>query len=286
MSVPLPRRGLSVLAATAALGLLGTAPAAAHPHRIDYVNLGDSYSAAIGTGTVTGPPPGSGCPQGEGPDHVSALDARRRVELLVNAACPGATTDQVQTIASSEPVAAALREAELVTLTLGGNDVGWTDYLRACSVQGGTTAPAGACDGLISQAQARIDAAAVSAGETVRALDEATCGTVVVLGYPHLFEGNEDTAYFSAARATQLNALTDELNAALAGAVTDGTDDVIFVDVAERFAGHGVDAADPWIHFDPAAPEDPDNFHPNEAGYLGGYYSAFKSSVGLRHLGR
>jgi hypothetical protein len=164
-----PRRTASVVAAAAALGVLGAAPAAAHeahgaehrghgtghhrhgqgggtehrghghaedrdhgaehhdharPKQLDYVNLGDSYSAAIGTGGIAPSPLGGGCPQGDGPDHVSELDARKGVELILDAACAGATTDRIEEIVGTAPVEGALGEAGLVTLTLGGNDVG------------------------------------------------------------------------------------------------------------------------------------------------------------------
>ncbi|MFF0945236.1 SGNH/GDSL hydrolase family protein [Kocuria sp. CPCC 205300] len=304
MSASLPRRAASAVATAAALALLGAAPATAHqahgaghhghgtehhrhghghghPKQIDYVNLGDSYSAAIGTGGVVESPPGSGCYQGDGPDHVSALDAKKRVDLLLDAACAGATTSGIRQVVSSPAVTAALAEAELVTLTLGGNDVGWIEIIRACSLQG--SAPV--CDGLIADAPQRIEAAAASAGETVAAVDARTRGQVVVLGYPELFSEDPKSPLISAQRAEQLNDLTEELNDALEEAV-EQDDAAEFVDVAPRFEGHAVDSGDPWIYYDPAAPGDPNNLHPTERGYLFGYYKALKDEIGLGHLAR
>ncbi|MEX5271019.1 SGNH/GDSL hydrolase family protein [Kocuria sabuli] len=302
MSAPLPRRAASVVATAAALALLGAAPATAHqahgaghhghgtehhghghghPKRIDYVNLGDSYSAAIGTGGVVESPPGSGCYQGDGPDHVSALDAQKRVKLILDAACAGATTDGIQAIADTAPVERALRKAELVTLTLGGNDVVWIDIIKACSLQGSVHA----CDALIADAPRRIEAAAASAGETVAAIDAKTRGQVVVLGYPELFSEDPESPLISAQRAEQLNDLTERLNDALEEAV-EHDDAAEFVDVAPRFEGHAVDSGDPWIYYDPADPGNTNNLHPTERGYLFGYYKALRDEIGLGHLAR
>lgn len=295
MSASLPRRTRSVIAAAAALCLLGAAPAAAHqshgaehdghgaghrghghthPQRIDYVNLGDSYSAAIGTGGIAASPPGSECFQGDGPDHVSELDAKNRVTLILDAACAGATTDGIQEIAGTAPVERALRRAELVTLTLGGNDVGWIDVIEACSRQG----TAEACDEAVDGALPLIETAAASAGETVAAIDARTCGQIVVLGYPRLFSGDAASPLISAERAVQLNALTEDLNDALQEAVEED-DAAQFVDVMAYFEGHAADSADPWIHVDPTDPADPGNLHPNESGYLAGYYAALTSEA-------
>ncbi|GGG63342.1 lipase 1 [Kocuria dechangensis] len=277
------RRAAAALAASAALAAAIASPAAAAPRTVDVVNLGDSYSAAFGTGGVA---PVSGLPdcyQGGGEDHVAKIDGRQRMNLLLNAACAGATTDDVQAIAAAPAVTAALGQAELVTMTLGGNDIGWGDYVGACSIPGETTMP-GACDALLAQAPARIEAAAASAGETVAAVDAATDGEIVVLGYPRLFDGGQDTALLSADRVAQLNLWTDALNAALAEAAeANGAE---FVDVSSRFAGHGADSADPWLYLNPADPRDWENLHPTEEGYLSGYYPALMSAISPGQLGR
>ena len=46
------------------------------------------------------------------PDHVSELDAQQRVEWTLNAACAGATTDQIEKIADTAPVEQARRKVE------------------------------------------------------------------------------------------------------------------------------------------------------------------------------
>ncbi len=270
MSCTSVRRTAAVLATGLSLTGLGGAPAAAAPPTVDVVNLGDSYSAAFGTGGIEAAPEIPGCVQGSGRDHVAALGVHPRIRVTVNAACAGYTTEQVRALVDGEPVAGALAGADLVTMTLGGNDVRWGEFVGACSTRG--SAPA--CDALLAEAPGRIAAAAGSAGRTVSAVDDATGGRVVVFGYPHLFDERQDSALMSAQRAEQLNAWTDALNCALEEAVED--EGAVFVDVAEGFRGHGIGSAEPWILLEAGNPE---SLHPTERGYLSGYYPGLLSQV-------
>jgi hypothetical protein len=97
-------------------------------------------------------------------------------------------------------------------------------------------------------------------------------------------EDTVSTPLLTAARAGQLNALTDRLDDALRGAAL--AEGARFADVRSRFDGHGVGSPDPWIVFDPAAPTQPDSLHPTSTGYLQGYYPALLAAVPLGRLGR
>lgn len=90
---------------------------------VGLVNLGDSYSAAIGTGGVRPSPSMSGCFQGVGPDHVAQLVNQHRVTLLANAACAGMDSAGLRRIVEQPRIRAALGSAGLVTMTIGGNDI-------------------------------------------------------------------------------------------------------------------------------------------------------------------
>ncbi|MFI7483613.1 SGNH/GDSL hydrolase family protein [Kocuria sp. M1R5S2] len=274
------RRTAGAVATAVALVGATVSPATAAPSTVGVVNLGDSYSAAIGTGGISALPLPGPCLQGQGPDHVDKLDAGPRFDVRLDAACSGATTTQIRALAGLPAVGAALAGADLVTLTLGGNDLGWTQIVLQCSALGHPAL----CDTLLAQAPTAIDAAARSAGQTVATIDEATDGTILVFGYPRLFDAQEDSALMPAARAAQLNALTDQLNAALRSAVE--AEGAVFVDVAQRFQGHGLGSADPWIHFDPADPFDPNSLHPTSRGYLSGYFPALMSGVSPGRLAR
>ncbi|RPF28895.1 GDSL-type esterase/lipase family protein [Georgenia muralis] len=298
------RRTARLLAAGSAavgLALAGASATAAKPlesagpPQVDHVNLGDSYSAAFGTGGVAptflqtlDPEVAVPCLQGAGPDHVSELDRHPRVTLVVDAACGRATTQDMRTIVQTVPaVRAGLAEAELVSLTLGGNDVAWVETLLQCSAFADTADVS--CDVLLGSAPIRVAGAAASAGQTITTIDGVTDGRIVVLGYPHLVEPTGLTlpngvVLMTAERAVQINALTDALNAALEAAVE--SQGAAFVDVTDRFAGHGLGSADPWIALDVQNLGDPNNLHPTVDGYLEGYRPALMSEVSIGRLGR
>lgn len=265
-----------------------TAASAASPHgsagkrhhpapRIDYVNLGDSYSAGFGSGNITDGP-FEGCLQGDGPTHVTRLAARPGVRLLANAACAGATPSDVASVAAGlKPQLAA---AELVTLTLGGNDLDLGGTVAACSTQG----TQGACDEAVAVARRAMPGIAADVRSTLRQIDHATRGRILVLGYPRLFSPQfGDNAVITAANARALNRLADQLNRAVR---TGARGHASFVPVTSAFTWHGIGSWAPWIHLNPQNPADPVNLHPTTAGYLYGYYPAVLHQAQLHRLAR
>lgn len=270
------RRTVTALASALALAGAAASPAAAAPRTIELVNLGDSYSAAFGTGGVQQVEGVDDCRQGTGRDHVDKLGSHPRVEVTLDAACAGYTTGQVRDLVDDVPlVRDALADADVVTLTMGGNDIGWGQFVQACSAPGEAELGPEPCDAMLAEAPALIAAAAASAAETAEAIGAASDARIVVLGYPHLFDDRQDSPLISAERAAQLNDWTDELNAALAAAVEE--EGAVFADVTDRFRGHGVGSADPWILFDPEAGAH--NLHPTERGYLSGYFPGLLGQV-------
>ena len=185
--------------------------------------------------------------------------------MTLDAACGGATTTDVLARTELPVVRSALADAELVLLTMGGNDVGWADIIKACSTQGTATA----CDFLLDRVPGLMAAAADSAAQTVRAIGEITDGRVVVIGYPLLFDETRDSALITAERAAELNDWTQHLNAALETAVEE--EGAVFVDVTDRYRGHGLGAQRPWIFLDPGNPGNAHNLHPTEKGYFSGH---------------
>ena len=85
------RRLRSALAAGAAAIVIASSMTSCTPvpERFGLVNLGDSYSAGVGTGGMTVSTVRPGCYQGQGPDHVSELEKHPSIDLLIIAACSG-----------------------------------------------------------------------------------------------------------------------------------------------------------------------------------------------------
>lgn len=240
-----------------ALGFTAIPAEAAPPPQSDYVALGDSYAAGQGAAPYTNP----ACFLSRKGYPVLA-DNLRGVQLNANAGCSGYTAGAV---AGNLP--ASVPGAEVITITVGGNDLDTTGILLAC-----LPAPTSAqCAGALGDAQAKLtDGTLASSLVTMVAVirSQAPNARIVLTGYPRLFSPDHQFAAVA-------NPMVDGLNAVIAG-VAAGTGSQ-FVDVTAAFAGHGVGSAAPWINFNAANILDPANFHPTGEGYRHGYYASLVS---------
>lgn len=124
--------------ALAGLALLATAGCAhtSLPPRAHYVALGSSYAAGTAIGGIK---PGSPQRCGRSPVNYAALLAQRLGLDLADASCGGAMTTHLLGTWDELPAQlATLRpDTALVTITVGGNDVGFVRNLFAASCDGG-----------------------------------------------------------------------------------------------------------------------------------------------------
>ncbi|KIS26246.1 hypothetical protein TV39_16510 [Arthrobacter sp. SPG23] len=286
----LRRRQAAFAAGLATLALaMGTSagPAGAAPAgELDYIAVGDSYTAGTGAGAAT-KPAGTTCWQSS-PGYVGDVDKTGRVSLVVNAACHGALLfsgdDPLQKQISVETQLTGLVAAQklnpstgIVTITAGANDAGVSQVLGACAAYGVEV-----CAGAVASSEGGMsqvgEALAYIYGQIHAAAPSAK---VAVLGYPRLFEPADGNPYFSADEQRLINQATDKLNAAIATAVSNANAfgaNAQFVDVTARFAGHAVNSADPWIAYDGGNPLADSNFHPTPTGHRA-YATAVMSEV-------
>ena len=243
-------RALAVAAVALILPTLMLVPAsAAQPAPVVYDALGDSYASGYGV------PPYAACGRSDAAYAVQ-LDGRKHIALDDFVACAGATT---ATLVSGGQLNALDADTRLVTLTIGGNDIGWSTAVGAC-LAGSDLQCAGALQASLTTVSTVLPARLQNVYTQIasRAPDAA----VMVVGYPRLFSP-EYGAYLGASPAEQqaLNDGADSLNGVIEQAATAAG--FTFVDVTQRFADHGVNAPEPWVTgaFDPAP------FHPNALGY-------------------
>ena len=243
---------------------------------VNYVAFGDSYASGYGGGPLL-----DACGR-TGQGYPALLDARDSVELEADVSCAGATALTTDPAAPEGPVDlpaqiadAANRgvltaETDVVTVTIGGNDVRFGSVVAACA---GTTLPA-TCAPAVQQSQ--MYAADVLAPTLASQFEQISAlapnATLVVTGYPHLFEPGT-AGPLSAAAVDLFNSGTDALNSVIAGQVPDGA---VYVDVVDEFAGHGSGTADSWIRLDGG----PFDLHPTETGYREGYTAAILADTG------
>lgn len=294
----LRRRCSALLAGVATLAMtLGftAIPADAAPPTVDYVALGDSYTAGIGAGPYDDT---KNCIQNSG-GYVDFVARTGPVDLLVNAGCSGAELSggptSVAAQLSAPKTLAALADAELVSITAGANDLGFAQIIGICATMSPTD-----CKNAVNVAtsEASLSALTLALAETYKGIQAAAPhATIVVLGYPQLFDTTDPavTLPIPVASQEQINLGTLAINRAIRDAVNFANNNygtkAIYVDVTDRFAGHEVNSGDPWIFFAAyvdgtgTVQLDPRSFHPTKAGHRA-YASALLSSVKLGQLVR
>lgn len=164
-----PARTMTCLAATVGLLLPHAATATAAPPSFTYDAIGDSYAA------------GSGAPIDAA--YPEVLDGRMRITLEDFAAVPGAKAGPGGNSLESQ-LDALGKDTDLVTLTIGGNDIPWSQAVLICLALDDP-----ACLTQIAGVEAQIRSALPATLDTaytdVRAA--APNAHVVVTGYAHLF---------------------------------------------------------------------------------------------------
>ncbi|MFT7841796.1 SGNH/GDSL hydrolase family protein [Saccharothrix sp. BKS2] len=246
----------------AVLAAVVTAPTARAEAPVDYVALGDSYSSG------TGAPPYTGGTCFRSPRGYAQLWAdSHEVSSFRYAACGGATTQSM-----TNQFASLDAGTDLVSLTIGGNDVGFANTMITC-VTASDSACLNAVDEGVDEANTVLPARLDTTYATIR--NRAPNATVVVLGYPRLVEPNGSC--LNATKRAALNRGADALHAVIsARAAAAG---VRYVDARAHFAGHGACGSSPWIN-QFSLLRLVESFHPNTTGYRSGYLALLNSVTG------
>ncbi|MBN0048202.1 SGNH/GDSL hydrolase family protein [Streptomyces actuosus] len=269
----------SVIAGVLSLPLaLGASPAHADTSahggqgKTRYAALGDSFASGVGAGDYI---PASGdcyrSPRAYGPLWAAA----HRPKAFQFIACSGATTTDVQ----QNQVPEVSRATTLVTLTVGGNDLGFSTAVAACLLPTSTDA---VCDAALNYSEYILQNELP--GNLRRTYQDVAAAApkarVVLAGYPHLLEtGTSACPYGTPERRIRINALTDQLDDLIRR--TGKEQGFRFADVRRSFAGHGVcgpGEIPTWIN----ALVTPSfaSFHPTAVGQRRGYLSTVSAVVG------
>ncbi|MFY9806123.1 MAG: SGNH/GDSL hydrolase family protein [Pseudonocardiaceae bacterium] len=264
-------RGIDRAAAllTAMVGVLTVAPstavAAPPPGAGDYVALGDSYSSGVGTGVYD---PASGACARSPLSYPPLWAAEHRPASFGFAACSGATTADVR--ASQLP--ALQTTTDLVTITVGGNDAGFSAVLQTCTVAESDRTCVAAVDAAEAFERSVLPDRLTRTYAAIRRA--APVAQVVVLGYPRLFDlapSCTDPQAPNIARRAKLNEAADVLDGVIQSVSQQFG--FSFGEVRGLFADHGICSADPWIN-GPSVPTVVGPYHPNQMGYRNGYLTA------------
>src|SRR5919205_284156 len=212
------------LAAACALAVFGTVVATAGATR--YVALGDLYSSGTGTRTYYD----STC-QKSVYAYPYLLHNAHPAWTFVHAACSGATTSSLL----STQIGSVTSDTNWVSYTIGGNDAGFSSVITECAQPSWSSD----CDGAINNAQAYINNTLPGRLDLVNNKIKSLAPTakVIVLDYPHLFNGEDCNAgtWFSPDEETRLNQTADLLRSKLSQASSRAGANFLFRDVIPPF---------------------------------------------------
>ena len=251
---------MTMLVALVGLVMVGMLPAAADSNSgtVQYVALGDSYAAGQGGGSEVIP-----CLQSPN-GYPYLLDPKMRIDLITNAACTGAKIEGVE--AQLVAVKEDIKDASLVTLTVGAADLNLSGVLAACTAGTDNASLAIQAALLLLPPNAEMKASWGGAWRSctprwkMRRLTRSSWSPAIRTFLSNLPTGDPDADVIN-----QINTATALLNCAIEKAVADAQDDdvnIVYVDVTEEFAGHGIGSKNPFINSEGLGA-----YHPNEAGY-------------------
>lgn len=265
----------SALSLLALAGCMTTAPgrppeAARLPAGARYVALGSSFAAGAGIAPLKAGAPAR-CGRSEA--SYATLLARRLGLTLEDATCGGATTAHIFGPWSELPpqIDAVTPETRLVTLTIGGNDIGYVMNLMAasCPPEGwtyqGRTMPCPAMRLPQADAYAKLEGQLRAVVQAIRV--RAPQARVVFVQYVRMVPDAPCPALrLSGANALELRAVGEQLARVTARAATAEGAAVLAADQTSR--GHTSCDAEPWS-VGPALPAGTTGapWHPTAAGH-------------------
>lgn len=254
----------------------------------NYVALGDSYSSGDGAGDYV---PETAVPGGcwrsanayahlieEEFDFAGALafyacSSHRGAVMLDELGTPESQIERVT------------EHTSLVTLGIGGNDLGFIPVLRTCIVRM-PLLESSVCteqEEDISQRMDRFEETLATVIQEIR--DRAPDARILVLGYPRLFPEEPPGMYYTLTARDQrwLNGVGERFNERIRDVVyrADGevygsrqTGSVEYVNTFSAFSGHEVSAEDAWLNgivlgrFGEGLRVDRATFHPTAQGQM------------------
>ncbi|WSL80875.1 SGNH/GDSL hydrolase family protein [Kitasatospora sp. NBC_01266] len=253
---------MASLLAVTTLVLAAPANAAA----VNYVALGDSYSAGVGAGNYDSSSGDCSRSYSSYPELWAGANSPSSFSFV---ACSGATTTDVL----NSQLSALNSGTTLVSLTIGGNDAGFSNTMETCVLDGTSsclsavsTAESYATNtlpGQLSQLYAAISAAAPNA-------------RVVVMGYPELYEVPGDCWFgISDTSRTAIDGAADTLDNVISKAAANAG--FTYADVRSAFGGHEICSDDEWLH-STTLPID-ESYHPTADGQSLGYLPVFENAA-------
>lgn len=254
--------GVGITTLTLSLVTTGTAQAAT----VRYVALGDSYSSGVGAGDYLSS--SGSCDRS--PHAYSALwAAAHNPASYTSVACSGAKTTDV----INNQLSALSTSTTLVSITIGGNDEGFSGIMQDCILKGTTT-----CVNEINAA--KTDASANLPGKLAKVYSAITLKApnahVVVMGYPEFYDLDKSCVGLSTKSRTAIDSGIDLLDSITKTAATKAG--LTYGEVRTAFAGHEICDSNRWLHSVNVLDIE-ESYHPTATGHASGYLPVFTANA-------
>ena len=256
ISVTVPALGLAV-------AIIGTGIPAQAASAVHYVALGDSYSSGLGAGSTSG-----SCEQS--PNAYAPLWAQANSPASFTfAACGGATTSDV----INSQLSSLDASTTLVTITIGGNDVGFANIMETCVLDSTSS-----CESAVATAENYANNTLPGQLDTTLSdiHSHAPNAKIIVLDYPVFYDLSAWLCIgLSKADHQALDAGINDLDGVIQAAAVRNGD--TFADVRSAFSGHELCSGSDWLN----AVTIPINnsYHPNASGQKNGYLPVFATAA-------
>ncbi len=219
------------------------------------VILGDSFASGEGNGkygSLGSAPSCHASASAHGRLLVGVLGMDRRASF---AACTGARVGDLTARRDARPAQLDRLDGDtsLVTLSIGGNDLGWADALKNCAVRASACRSGTPLDQALT---ARIRAMGATLERTYTEVRRrAPHARILVTGYPRFFPTSPEADYtqafglitvFDPATQRWANRRLVEFNRTIRNAAKRAG--VEYVEMTDAFAGHELTTEHPWYH--------------------------------------
>lgn len=249
-----------------------------------YVAIGDSYTAAPGTG-----PPDKSDDCLRSTSNYPHLIAEQTGMELRDVSCAAATTEAVEG-EQDPPQGSTLRpqldavdeDTDLVTVRIGANDFNLIGRVVIDCVQVASVEPAGspcaaldsAADDSVASRLGEVEQRVLGVLEAIR--ERAPGARIIAIGYPQIFPARGGCGALPLAEGDVdfARRVNKGINRALSDAAADAGVD--FIDVFATTAGHDICGEHPWIAGSTAVPGQGVAYHPyaEEAVHVAGLVQA------------
>ena len=236
----------------------------AEHQQLNYVALGDSFSSGEGVEPFdpdTDEEDVNECHRSEKAySKILSNVPGAKLKLTKFVACSGAMTSNIINVAQWNESSAqytALAGADVVTVSIGGNDVSFEPTIRRCITEASGLGIPGDCDDALDASEDQVDALDVVLDNALDKI-ESEIGSetqVYIVGYPHIMPQSRaafnpvcSAWTFSSTGLSRIWDLTDSLNDVIFDEVVSRDNRFHYVDPTVEFSGHELCTTTPYIN--------------------------------------